>query len=105
MKATDSFLSALLDDDHLTDVFVADKILFIQSESRPTKQQRAELEYFFNASLTVPSIVILYFGILIWNTFLKYFLNDCVTGQLCLTNTCAKISQVVVGVRVNKIFP
>ena len=40
------FLLALLDEDHITDVFVADKILFIQSESRPTKQQRAELEYF-----------------------------------------------------------
>ena len=46
MKALDSFLSALLDEDHITDVLVADKILFIQSESRPTKQQRAELEYF-----------------------------------------------------------
>ena len=53
MKALDSFLSALLDEDHITDVLVADKILFIQSESRPTKQQRAELEYFFDACLTV----------------------------------------------------
>ena len=81
MKALDSFLSALLDEDHITDVLVADKILFIQSESRPTKQQRAELEYFVNACLLSISIGILYFGILIWNTFLKYLLNDCVTGH------------------------
>ena len=64
MKALDFFLSALLDDDHITDVFVADKILFIQSESRPTKQQRAELEYFFNACLTVHFY---------WNTNLEHF--------------------------------
>ena len=103
MKALNSFLSALLDEDHITDVLVADKILFIQSESRPTKQQRVELEYFFNACLTVH----FYWNTLLWDTYLEHFFKILIE-RLChwsfiLTNTCAKIS--LVGVRVNKIFP